>query len=104
MKNQYLITDKKYFMNSFHVNVTAKVNPFKKMEIEKPMFDLSNGGHIFYSEYPINHNIKAINQVTKQAMKMGLYEGINFDSAICENCGIMIRLIQYVRIVEVVRL
>ena len=81
------ITDKKYFMNSFHVNVTAKVNPFKKMEIEKPMFDLSNGGHIFYSEYPINHNIKAINQVTKQAMKMGLYEGINFDSAICENCG-----------------
>lgn len=81
------VTDKKYFMNSFHVNVTAKVDPFEKMRIEKPMFDLSNGGHIFYSEYPINHNIKAISQVTKQAMKMGLYEGVNFDSAICENCG-----------------
>ncbi|NRU52622.1 anaerobic ribonucleoside-triphosphate reductase [Clostridium beijerinckii] len=81
------ITDKKYFMNSFHVNVTAKIDPFEKMKIEKPMFDLSNGGHIFYSEYPINHNIKAISQVTRHAMKMGLYEGVNFDSAICENCG-----------------
>lgn len=81
------ITDKKYFMNSFHTNVTAKVDPFTKMEIEKPMFDLSYGGHIFYSEYPINHNLEAISQVTKHAMKMGLYEGINFDSAICENCG-----------------
>lgn len=81
------ITDKKYFMNSFHVNVTAKVDPFEKMRIEKPMFDLSNGGHIFYSEYPINHNIKAISQVTRHAMKLGLYEGANFDSAICESCG-----------------
>ena len=81
------ITDKKYFMNSFHCNVTAKIDPFYKMECEKPMFDLSNGGHIFYSEYPINHNIEAIDQVTKHAMKMGLYEGVNFDSAICENCG-----------------
>jgi len=81
------ITDKKYFMNSFHVNVTAKVDPFEKMRIEKPMFDLSSGGHIFYSEYPINHNIKAISQVTRHAMKLGLYEGDNFDSAICENCG-----------------
>lgn len=81
------ITDKLYFMNSFHTNVTAKINPFEKMDIEKPMFDLSSAGHIFYSEYPINHNLEAIDQVTKRAMKLGLYEGINFDSAICENCG-----------------
>ena len=81
------ISDKKYFMNSFHVNVTAKVDPYFKMACEKPMFDLSNGGHIFYSEYPINHNIEAIKQVTKHAMELGLYEGVNFDSAICEQCG-----------------
>lgn len=81
------VTDKKYIMNSFHVNVTAKVDPFEKMRIEKPMFDLSNAGHIFYSEYPINHNLKAISQVTRQAMKMGLYEGVNFDSVTCKECG-----------------
>lgn len=81
------ITDKKYYMNSFHVNVTAKVDPFEKMRIEKPMFDLSNGGHIFYSEYPINHNLEAISEVTREAMRMGLYEGANFDSVTCKNCG-----------------
>lgn len=81
------VTDKKYYMNSFHVNVAAKVNPFEKMEIEKPLFDLANGGHIFYSEYPINHNLKAISQVTKKAMELGLYEGANFDSVTCKSCG-----------------
>jgi hypothetical protein len=81
------VTDKKYYMNTFHVNVTAKVDPFEKMRIEKPMFDLSNGGHIFYSEYPINHNIEAISEVTREAMKLGLYEGANFDSVTCKNCG-----------------
>lgn len=81
------VTDKKYYMNSFHVDVKAKVDPFEKMAIEKPMFDLANGGHIFYSEYPINHNLVAIDQVTKHAMKLGLYEGANFDSVTCKNCG-----------------
>lgn len=81
------VTDKKYYMNSFHVNVAAKVNPFKKMEIEKPMFDLANGGHIVYTEYPINHNLEAISQTTRKAMKLGLYEGVNFDSITCKNCG-----------------
>lgn len=81
------VTDKKYYMNSFHVNVAAKVNPFEKMSIEKPMFDLSNGGHIFYSEYPINSNLEAISQVTRHAMKLGLYEGDNFDSVTCKECG-----------------
>lgn len=81
------VTDKKYYMNSFHVNVAAKINPFKKMEIEKPMFDLANGGHIVYTEYPINHNLEAISQSTRKAMKLGLYEGVNFDSITCKNCG-----------------
>jgi hypothetical protein len=81
------VTDKKYYMNTFHVNVTAKVDPFEKMRIEKPMFDLSNGGHIFYSEYPINHNLEAISEVTREAMRLGLYEGANFDSVTCKNCG-----------------
>lgn len=81
------VTDKKYYMNSFHVNVTAKVNPFEKMRIEKPMFDLSNGGHIYYSEYPISTNLEAIDEVTKEAMRMGLYEGCNFDSVTCKNCA-----------------
>ena len=81
------VTDKKYYMNSFHVNVAAKINPFKKMEIEKPMFDLANGGHIVYTEYPINHNLEAISQSTRKAMELGLYEGVNFDSITCKNCG-----------------
>lgn len=85
------VTDKKYYMNSFHVNVTAKVDPFEKMRLEKPMFDLSNGGHIFYSEYPINSNLEAIDQVTKEAMRLGLYEGANFDSVTCKKCGKNVR-------------
>ena len=81
------VTDKKYIMNSFHVSVTAKINAFDKMRIEKPMFDLSNGGHIVFTEYPINHNEEAVSQVTREAMRLGLYEGVNFDSVTCRNCG-----------------
>ena len=81
------VTDKKYIMNSFHVSVTAKINAFDKMRIEKPMFDLSNGGHICFTEYPINHNEEAVSQVTKEAMRLGLYEGVNFDSVTCRDCG-----------------
>ncbi len=44
------VTDREYYTNSFHVPVYYKISAFKKIKIEGPYHNLTNGGHISYIE------------------------------------------------------
>ncbi|MCD3232544.1 hypothetical protein IRP63_14305 (plasmid) [Clostridium botulinum] len=81
------VTDKEYYMNSFHCDVKAHINPIQKQNIELPMFNISKGGRIHYSEFPTTKNKQAIRQVIDEGMKKGLYEGVNLELDSCDDCG-----------------
>lgn len=44
------VTDREYYTNSFHVPVYYPINAIKKISIEGPYHELTNGGHISYVE------------------------------------------------------
>ena len=44
------VTDREYYTNSFHVPVYYNISIAKKLEIEGPYHNLTNGGHISYVE------------------------------------------------------
>ncbi len=44
------VTDRDYYTNSFHVPVYYNISIVKKLEIEGPYHNLTNGGHISYVE------------------------------------------------------
>ena len=44
------VTDREYYTNSFHVPVYYPINAYKKIQIEAPYHNLTNGGHISYIE------------------------------------------------------
>lgn len=76
----------KYFTNSFHLHVSEDVTPFEKQNEELKAFHMSNGGHINYVRLDNPENIQAIESVIRRGMAMGLYQGVNFDAAYCEDC------------------
>lgn len=82
-----IATDKIYMSNSFHQHVTIKHIAPKKILLEKPMFDLSQGGRIQYCEFPYGVDNKTLEQVINFAMKNGIYFGVNVESATCQDCG-----------------
>lgn len=81
------VTDREYFTNSFHAHVTAQITPFEKQDIEHQYFHKCLGGHIQYVRLTTNSNLDAISAVVLRGMKMGFYQGVNFDLVFCENCG-----------------
>lgn len=81
------VTDKKYYMNSFHVNVKTHIDWKTKQDIENPLFHNSNGGHIVYNEFGTAKNYKAIKEAIDYAMKYGKYYGINLELDKCAKCG-----------------
>lgn len=76
-----------YFTNSFHVNVTEDITPFEKQEKEYENFHLCEGGHIQYVRLDNPENFDAVKAIIRRGMKMGFYQGVNFDSAYCNHCG-----------------
>ena len=42
------VSDKEYFMNSFHTDVALEISPFEKQNAEFDLFHMMNGGHIQY--------------------------------------------------------
>ncbi|WP_033934246.1 anaerobic ribonucleoside-triphosphate reductase [Vibrio cholerae] len=46
------VTDKKYYTNSFHLDVEYSVNPLLKFEFEEPFHHIANSGRISYAEVP----------------------------------------------------
>lgn len=76
-----------YFSNSFHVNVTEEITPFEKQNYEFENFHLCEGGHIQYVRLDNPDNFEAVKACIQRGMEMGFYQGVNFDSAYCQDCG-----------------
>ena len=81
---------KGYYTNSFHLDVSAEVHPFRKIGIEGPFHGMCNGGAVTYIEFkeaPIG-NSSAIEDLIRAAINAGIiYFGINFPRDICRLCG-----------------
>ena len=81
------VSDTEYFSNSFHCHVSADITPFEKQDHEFHLFHKINGGHIQYVRIEDRLNFEAIKAVVKRGMRMGFYQGINFDLVVCNDCG-----------------
>lgn len=76
-----------YFTNSFHMHVNEPITPFEKQDAEYKMFHMCNGGHINYVRVTNPENLQALKALVLRGMEKGYYQGINFDSVYCEDCG-----------------
>jgi anaerobic ribonucleoside-triphosphate reductase len=81
------VSDRDYVSNSFHCHVTEEMDGIEKQDKEASYWDLFQGGRIQYVKYTCNYNLEAIRTYVRRAMKMGLYEGVNFKLCYCEECG-----------------
>lgn len=81
------VSDKEYFTNSFHCHVGEKISPIQKQDYENRFWELSNGGKITYTKYPIDYNTEALKTIIRRGMAKGFYQGVNMDKCYCEHCG-----------------
>ena len=82
------ITDKNYVTNSFHVNVTEKIDAFSKLKFESQFQELSSGGNISYIECPdMQKNIPAVLKVIQYIYDNTMYAELNSKSDYCMECG-----------------
>ncbi|WP_162151169.1 anaerobic ribonucleoside triphosphate reductase [Haploplasma modicum] len=74
------VTNHEFYTNSFHVPVYYPISAFKKIDIEAPYHELTNGGHISYIELDgdASKNVTALESVVKyMASKNVGYGSIN---------------------------
>ena len=81
------VSDREYVSNSFHCHVSEEMDGIEKQDKEFRFWELAQGGRIQYVKYDINYNKDAIRAYVTRAMKMGLYEGVNFTLCYCDHCG-----------------
>lgn len=82
------VTDKLYYTNSYHVNVTEKIDAFSKLEFESQFHAISSGGCISYIETPdMTKNIEAVEQIINFIYHHIQYAEINTKPDICYKCG-----------------
>lgn len=81
------VSDKEYFTNSFHCHVAEDISPIEKQDYEERFWELSNGGKITYTRYPIDYNMEAFKTIVRRGMVKGFYQGINMEKCYCEDCG-----------------
>ncbi len=97
------ITDRDYYTNSFHVPVYYPISAFRKIELEAPYHELTNGGHITYIELngKMADNPEAFEKIVRHMANQGIgygsvnhpldrdpvcgYRGIIDD--VCPKCG-----------------
>jgi len=74
------VTDRNYYTNSFHVPVYYNISIKKKLELEAPYHNLTNGGHISYIELDGDtaNNVEAFESVIRLMKELGIgYGAIN---------------------------
>ncbi len=74
------ITDQEFYTNSFHVPVYYPISIFKKIDIEAPYHELTNGGHISYVEVDgdIGKNLPAFEKIIRHMKEKGIgYGSVN---------------------------
>ncbi len=97
------VTDREYYTNSFHIPVYYPISAFRKIELEAPYHELTNGGHITYVELngKMADNPEAFEKVVRHMALHGIgygsvnhpldrdpvcgYRGIIDD--VCPKCG-----------------
>ena len=84
------VTDRDYYVNSFHVDVKEPVTILEKIRCEAPFHALTKGGHITYVELDgeAQKNIRAISKIVKVMHDEGIgYGSINHPVDTCRKCG-----------------
>ena len=84
------VTDRDYYVNSFHVDVKEPITIVEKIKCEAPFHALTRGGHITYVELDgeARKNVKAIAKIVKVMHDEGIgYGSINHPVDTCHNCG-----------------
>lgn len=83
------ITEKGYYTNSFHLDVTKKVSPDGKMAFEAPYAAIATGGFIVYAECPSMIGQDAAMEWLWDTMHdLGIgYGGFNSPIDRCGKCG-----------------
>lgn len=84
------VTDRDYYVNSFHVDVKEPITIVEKIKCETPFHALTRGGHITYVELDgeAQKNVKAIAKIVKVMHDEGIgYGSINHPVDTCHNCG-----------------
>lgn len=82
------ITDKGYYVNSYHVDVREEIDAFTKLSFESEYQKISTGGCISYVEIPnLNNNIEAVITLMKFIYDNISYAEFNTKSDYCHICG-----------------
>ena len=82
------VTDKLYYTNSYHVNVTEEIDAFSKLLYEAPFHKISSGGCISYVEVPdMSKNLEAVEQIINFIYHNIQYAEINTKPDVCYSCG-----------------
>jgi ribonucleoside-triphosphate reductase len=82
------VTDKGFYVNSYHVNTETKMTPFEKIDIESQLQPYAKGGHVAFAEM-INakDNVKAYESILRYAHdKKMMYFAINSAWDFCKSC------------------
>ena len=84
------VTDRDYYVNSFHVDVKEPISIMDKIKCEAPFHALTRGGHITYVELDgeAQKNVRAIVKIVKVMHDEGIgYGSINHPVDTCHDCG-----------------
>ena len=76
-----------FFSNSFHCHVSEDITPIEKQDTEATAFYKVAGGHIQYVRLDNPENLEATKAIIERGMSLGFYQGVNFDSCHCNDCG-----------------
>lgn len=82
------ITDKGYYINSYHVDVREEISAFDKFTFESQFQAISTGGCISYCEIPnVGNNLAALEEMVKFIYDNIQYAEFNTKSDYCQKCG-----------------
>ncbi len=84
------VTDRDYYVNSFHVDVKEPISIAEKIKREAPFHAITRGGHITYVELDgeAQKNIRAIAKIVKVMHDENIgYGSINHPVDTCHECG-----------------
>lgn len=84
------VTDRDYYVNSFHIDVKEPVTIVEKIRKEAPFHAITRGGHITYVEFDgeAKKNVSVILKIVKVMHDEGIgYGSINHPVDTCRACG-----------------
>lgn len=84
------VTDRDYYVNSFHIDVKRPISIFDKIRKEAPFHAITCGGHITYVELDgeARKNVPVMLKIVKAMKDSGIgYGSINHPVDRCRKCG-----------------